>query len=115
MCIGERFGSSLVSGVELEVDSESQVVAPRLSLSVISVARLPGGRGPLPRQEGAGRYWQGASGGGAQAPPMPKCRWSQALTKSETSKQGRPKSWSSRRRCEDAHTESSQTQLPGVP
>lgn len=39
--------------MELEVDSESQVVAPRLSLSVTGIARLPGGRGPLPRQEGA--------------------------------------------------------------
>lgn len=33
-----RLGSSLVSGVELEVDSESQVVAPRLSSSVSGVA-----------------------------------------------------------------------------
>lgn len=50
MCLGGRFGSSLVSGVELEVDSESPVVAPRLSSSVSGAAWR---KRPLPRQEGA--------------------------------------------------------------
>lgn len=34
MCVGGRFGSSLVPGMELEVDSESQVMAPHSSMSV---------------------------------------------------------------------------------
>lgn len=64
MCVGGRFGSSLVSGVELEVDSESQVVAPRLSSSVSGVARLPGGRGPSQGRRVQRRHWPGASGDG---------------------------------------------------
>ena len=61
MCVGGRFGSSLVSGVELEVDSESQVVAPRLSSSV-RAWKLSGGTCalvPWPGIEPEPLHWEG--------------------------------------------------------